>query len=106
MLKEIPEGRAIVLIEYLHRYMEFIGAETDQMSGNALKFEDKVIEQFDKGPPTGRQSRGITGESQQQFLQDGELLIGRYAWKSNRVIFHQAGCFFEQSLEIVMDLQL
>lgn len=49
MLKEIPEGRAIVLIEYLHRYMEFIGAETDQMSGNALKFEDKVIEQFGKG---------------------------------------------------------
>jgi hypothetical protein len=29
--------------------MEFIGAETDQMSGNALKFEDKVIEQFGKG---------------------------------------------------------
>lgn len=49
LLTEIKEDRAIVLVEYLHRYMEYIGAETTQMSGNALKFEDKVIATFGKG---------------------------------------------------------
>jgi hypothetical protein len=49
MLTEIDEEKAMVLIEYLHRYMEYIGAETTLMSGNALKFEDKVISAFGKG---------------------------------------------------------
>ena len=42
--------KAAVLVDYLSRYMEFVGTEAQQgSSGNALKFYDKVVTKFGKG---------------------------------------------------------
>jgi hypothetical protein len=49
MLSEISEDKAAVLIEYMHRYMDFVGTEANLLSGNALKFYEKVINYFGKG---------------------------------------------------------
>ena len=50
LLGEINNQKASVLIEYLHRFMEFIGSEKDYgSSGNALKFYDKVVSRFGRG---------------------------------------------------------
>lgn len=49
VLGAMGEDRAAVLLEYMHRYMEFVGGEQNLMSGNALKFYEKVINVYGKG---------------------------------------------------------
>ena len=36
------------IVEYLHRFMEFVGQEGGQ-SGNALRFYEKIVARFGKG---------------------------------------------------------
>ena len=48
LLSEINDEKAATIIEYLHKFMEFMGQEQGS-SGNALKFYDKIVTKFGKG---------------------------------------------------------